>query len=65
MVHVFQIHNVHTKELECKDVVPIIHKSGQAIDMVISRNPLADGDELDNVPDVWEGRATGLAEETV
>ena len=62
---------MHTKELECCDVIPIIAKAGQSIDMVLSRNPLADlTDDAQNEMggargERWEGRMDGLAEETV
>lgn len=54
-------------------MVPIISKTGQSLDMVISRNPLADEhiDYRDNSVagsssrDMWDGRIDGIAEETV
>ena len=67
----FQLHNVHTKELECREVIPIIAKAGQSIDMVLSRNPLADLDDDQHAPEqgtrgeMWEGHMEGFAEETV
>ena len=66
----FQIQNQHTKEQECKHVIPLIAKAGQTIDMVVSRNPLADMDDPaahhHHHNTTWETRAAdGFAEETV
>ena len=51
-----QINGLKTKEMDCCQVVPMIADAGQSIDLVISRNPLADA-RPDISQLIWEMQA--------
>ena len=38
---IFQVNNIRTKDLDCSQVVPLVAQSGNELELVISRNPLA------------------------
>lgn len=38
---IFQVNHVRTRDFDCCLVVPLIAESGNKLDLVISRNPLA------------------------
>ena len=40
----FQVNEIRTKDFDCSQVVPLIAQSGNELELVISRNPLAGQD---------------------
>lgn len=53
----FQINHVRTREFDCCLVVPLIAESGNKLDLVISRNPLASQAAAEPGRDLGEERA--------
>lgn len=43
-----QVNHVRTRDFDCCLAVPLITEAGDRLELVISRNPLADGDPEDN-----------------
>jgi len=37
-----QVNDVRTKELDCSQVVPLIANAGNQVELVLSRNPIAE-----------------------
>lgn len=50
----FQVNHVRTRDFDCCLVVPLIAESGNKLDLVISRNPLASQKSIEQtLPEEW------------